>query len=102
MHGFKILMTDTSFIALNNMRDRFPFTLNLNGMHCVDSFPFYFEPNRISFDSKSKGNLLPRIYSAIVSKNFETMSNCKPCSFSFDFERNGIPFASKFKVKEST
>ena len=27
-----------------------------------DSFPFDFEPNGFSFDSKSKGKLLPRSY----------------------------------------
>ena len=27
-----------------------------------DSFPFDFEPNRIPFDSKSKGKLSPRSY----------------------------------------
>ena len=37
-----------------------------------DSFPFDFEPNEISFDSKSKGKLSPRSYPIQFEKKWNT------------------------------
>ena len=60
-----------------------------------DSFPFDFEPNGITFGSKSKGKLSPRPYSIQYKRKWNTSFLSVEEVFYFPLHMNPIKYQTK-------